>query len=194
VIRFEDVNDSKPLDVVAGEPAQPRRDAETPSSDLIAERDAARQAQALAELRASQYEIERDSAFAAQESLRLVVAHLMSERAYLAGQLKRTYERPWRPVKFATTRRLLRILSAASQPISGRMSARFARSAESRSPSRFDRYFAPPGAPARKPLNLGPVLIAENKRPLRSADVGDVRLPISDHPIASVIIPTFGKP
>lgn len=144
------MNDSKPLDVAAGESPQPRRDAETLSPDLIAERDAARQAQALAELRAAQYETERDSAFAARESLRLVIAHLMSERAYLAGQLKRTYERPWRPVKFATTRRLLRILSAASRPISGRMSARFARSAESRSPNRFDRYFAPP---ARRPAS-----------------------------------------
>ena len=188
------MNDSKPLDVAAGESPQPRRDAETLSPDLIAERDAARQAQALAELRAAQYETERDSAFAARESLRLVIAHLMSERAYLAGQLKRTYERPWRPVKFATTRRLLRILSAASRPISGRMSARFARSAESRSPNRFDRYFAPPGAPARKPLDIGPILTTENKRLLRSADVADVRLPTSDHPLVSVIIPTFGKP
>ena len=188
------MNDSKPLDVAAGESPQPRRDAETLSPDLIAERDAARQAQALAELRAAQYETERDSAFAARELLRLVIAHLMSERAYLAGQLKRTYERPWRPVKFATTRRLLRILSAASRPISGRMSARFARSAESRSPNRFDRYFAPPGAPARKPLDIGPILTTENKRLLRSADVADVRLPTSDHPLVSVIIPTFGKP
>ena len=186
------MNDSKPLDVAAGESTQPRRDEDSP--DLVAERDAARQAQALAALRASQYETERDSAFAARESLRLVVAHLLSERAYLASQLKRTYERPWRPVKFATTGRLLRMLSAASRPISARMSARFARSAESRSPNRFDKYFAPPGAPARKPLDLGPVLTTENKRPLLSADVADVRLPASDHPLVSVVIPTFGKP
>ena len=188
------MNDSKPLDVAAGESTLPRRDGETRSPDLIAEREAARQAQAFAELRAGQYETERDSAFAARESLKLVVAHLMSERAYLAGQLKRTYERPWRPLKFAATGRLLRMLSAASRPISARMSARFARSAESRSPNRFDRYFAPPGAPARKPLDLGPILTAENKRTLRSADVADVRLPSSNHPFVSVIIPTFGKP
>ena len=62
------MNHSKPLDVAAGESPQPRRDAETLSPDLIAERDAARQAQGLAELRAAQYETERDSAFAARGS------------------------------------------------------------------------------------------------------------------------------
>jgi GT2 family glycosyltransferase len=187
------VNDSKPLNAAPGEPAQPR-EADMPSQELIAERDAALQARALAQLRASQYETERDSAFAARDSLKLVVSHLLSERANLAGQLKRTYERPWRPLKFATTRRLLRMLSAASKPISERMSTRFAKSAASRSPNRFDRYFAPPGAPARKSLDLGQIVTTENKRPLRSVDVADVQLPASDHPLVSVIIPTFGKP
>ena len=34
----------------------------------------------------------------------------------------------------------------------------------------------------------------ENKRPLRATDVADVQLPTSDRPLASVIIPTFGRP
>ena len=162
--------------------------------DLAAEREAACQAQAAAEARATQYETERDSALAARDSLRAVVAHLTSERVDLAAQLKRTYERPWRPIKYALSRRLLRILSAATAPIFGRMSARFARSAERRSPGRFDRYFAPPGAPAPRRMRLGPIQTSEDKRPLRSADVEGVRLPTSERPLVSVIIPCFGKP
>jgi GT2 family glycosyltransferase len=187
------VNDSEPLDSAAKEATQPRGYAEA-HADLIAERDAALQGQALAEARASQCEMERDSALAARDSLRAVVAHLMSERVDLAAQLKRTYERPWRPIKYAFYRRLLRLLSAASRPISKRRSARFANSAESRSPARFDRFFAPPGAPAPSRLSLGPILTAEERRPLRSADVAGALLPTSDRPLVSVIIPTFGKP
>jgi hypothetical protein len=96
------------------------------AADFAAERDAAREAQAEAEARASQYQTERDSAFAARDSLRAVAAHLTGERADLAGQLKRTYERPWRPIKFAFSHRLLRMPSSATAPISERMSARFA--------------------------------------------------------------------
>jgi len=164
------------------------------AADFVAERDAARVAQAKAEARASQYETERDSAFAARESLRAVVAHLTSERAHLAGQLKRTYERPWRPIKFAFNYRLLKLLSSTTAPISQRMSARFASSAESRSPRRFDKYFAPPGAPAPRRMPFGPILTSEPKRPLRSSDVAGVRLPTSDRPLVSVIIPCFAKP
>jgi GT2 family glycosyltransferase len=160
----------------------------------VAEREAARQAQAEAEARATQYETERDSALAARDSLRAVVAHLTSERVDLAAQLKRTYERPWRPIKYAFNHRLLRMLSSATAPISERMSARFASSAERRSPTRFDRYFAPPGAPAPRRMRLGPILTSEDKRPLRSADVAGVRLPTSERPLVSIIIPGFGKP
>ena len=164
------------------------------AADLIAQRDAARTAQAKAEAQISQYGAERDSAIAACESLRAVVAHLMGERADLAGQLKRTYERPWRPIKYAFNHRLLRMLSSATAPISERMSARFASSAESRSPRRFDKYFAPPGAPAPRRIAFGPILTLEPKRPLRDTDVAGLRLPTSDHPLVSVIIPCFAKP
>jgi O-antigen biosynthesis protein len=164
------------------------------AADLVAERDTARAAQAKAEARASQYETERDSAIAARESLRAVVEHLTSERANLAGQLKRTYERPWRPIKFALNSRLLSMLSSATAPISERMSARFASSAEGRSPRRFDRYFAPPGAPGPRRLAFGPILTSEPKRPLRNADVAGLSLPTSDRPLVSVIIPCFAKP
>jgi GT2 family glycosyltransferase/glycosyltransferase involved in cell wall biosynthesis len=122
--------------------AQARRDAEKRPADLVAKRDAVREAEA----RAEQFEAERDSEAAARESLRPELANLIGERAYLAGQLKRTYQRPWRPLKFALNYWLLSMLSAASQPISGRMSVRFARSAEKRSPTRFDRFLAPPDA------------------------------------------------
>ena len=163
-------------------------------ADLIAERDAARLAQAGAEARAAQYETELESALAASDSLRAIVAHLTSERIELASQLKRTYQRPWRPIKYAVNYRLLRMLSLATAPISERMSARFASSAESRGSQRFDRYFSPPGAPAPRQMRLGSILISEDKRPLRSVDVAGVRLPTSERPLASVIIPCFGKP
>jgi GT2 family glycosyltransferase len=159
----------------------------------FAERDV-RDAVATAEARASQYEKERDWALAARDSLRAVVAHLTSERIDLASQLKRTYERPWRPIKYAFNYRLLTMLSRATAQISERRSARFASSAERRSPRRFDRYFASPGAPAPRRLQLGPILTSEGKRPLRTADVAGVRLATSDRPLVSVIIPCFGKP
>jgi GT2 family glycosyltransferase len=164
------------------------------ADDLVAGAGDARRAQAEAEARATQYETERDSALAARDSLRAVVAQLTSERIDLAAQLKRTYERPWRPIKYAFNHRLLRILSSATAPISERMSARFASSAERRSLGRFDRYFAPPGAPAPRRLRLGPILTSEDKRPLRSADVAGVRLLTSQRPLVTVIIPCLGKP
>ncbi len=162
--------------------------------DLVAELKAAREAKAIAEARAAQFEAERDSAMAGRESLRSVVAHLIGERAYLVGQLTRTYERPWRSLKFAFNRRLLNGLSSASRPISLRMAARFARSAEARSSTRFDRFLAPPGAPApRRPPPVGSIVMPGNERPLRKSDVAGVSLPTSDRPLVSVIIPCYGK-
>jgi len=35
-----------------------------------------------------------------RDYLRTAVAHLTSEHVDLASQLKRIYERPWRPIKF----------------------------------------------------------------------------------------------
>jgi GT2 family glycosyltransferase len=164
-------------------------------ADLVAQVKAAREAQAMAEARAEQFEAERNSATAARESLRSLVAHLIGERAYLAGQLKRTYQRPWRSLKFALNTRVLSTLSAVSRPISGRMSARFARSAEKHSPSRFDRFLAPPGSPApRRTPVVGPGLMTGDERPLRRSDVTGVTLPASDDPLVSVIIPSYGKP
>ena len=163
------------------------------AADLIAELHAAREAQATAEARAAQFEAERDSAAAARESLRSLVAHLTGERAYLAGQLTRAYQRPWKPIKLAFNFHLLRMLGAASGPISEELSARLARSAEKRGPKRFDRFLDPPGAPAPKRQPFGPILTSR-ERPLGSADVARVRLPTSNRPLVSVIIPCFGKP
>jgi GT2 family glycosyltransferase len=163
------------------------------SADLIAELHAAHEAQATAEARAAQFEAERDSAAAARESLRSLLAHLIGERAYLAGQLTRAYQRPWRPIKLAFHYHLLRMLGAASEPISKGMSARLARSAEKRSPKRFERFLDPPGAPTPKRRPFGPILTSE-ERPLGNADVASVRLPTTKHPLVSVIIPCFGKP
>ena len=179
-------------------PARPRTPAgqpEPPVADPAAELDAARQAQAIAEARAAQLEAERDAAAAARESLRSLAAHLIGERGQLAGQLIRAYQRPWRPLKFALGYRLLSAISAASRPVSRQVSARLARSAEKRSPARFDRFLSPPGAPApkRAPL-VGPLLTSGEERPLRKHDAAAVRLPTSDHPRVSVIIPSYGKP
>jgi GT2 family glycosyltransferase len=162
------------------------------AADLIAERDAARAAQAKAEARAAQFEAERDSAVATRESLRSLVAHLIGERAYLAGQLIRTHQRPWRPVKLAFNYRVLSALSAASRPFSARISARLARSAEKRGLTRFHGFLAPPGAPApRRTPVVGPIL---KERRLRKDDLAGVGLRTSDHPHVSVIIPSYGKP
>jgi GT2 family glycosyltransferase len=163
--------------------------------DLSNKLRAALDAKTIAEARAAQLEAERDSALAMRESLRSVVAHLMGERAYLVGQLTRTYERPWRSVKFALNRRILNGLSAATRPVSARMAARFARSGEERSPARFGRFLAPPGAPAprRAPL-VGSVLMPGDEKPLRKGDVVGVSVPTSDRPLVSVIIPCYGKP
>jgi GT2 family glycosyltransferase len=162
--------------------------------DLLSELKAARDAEAIAEARATQFQAERDSALAARESLRAVVGHLIGERTYLVGQLTRTYERPWRSLKFAMNRWLLNGLSAASRLFSARMAARFARSAEERSPARFERFLAPPGAPAprRAPL-VGSLHMPGDQKPLRKGDVVGVSLPTSDRPLVSVVIPCYGK-
>jgi Glycosyl transferase family 2 len=86
------------------------------------------------------------------------------------------------------------VLGAASGPISERMSPRLARSAEKHSPTRFDRFLSPPGAPAPKRRTFGPILEPDVNQPLSKADVAGLSLPVSERPLVSIIIPTYGKP
>lgn len=80
------------------------------------------------------------NAIAQRNRLHSQIAELRNERDFLAGQLIRTYERPWRPVKHRVNSLLLSMLAAAVTPVSRRSAARFQRSAQKRSPSRFEPF------------------------------------------------------
>ncbi len=77
---------------------------------------------------------------AERTSLLSMMSLLRQQRAHLAQQLKRTYQRPWRPIKEIVGFYSLTVFAALSAPISERNWARFARSAQKRSPSRFDKF------------------------------------------------------
>jgi SAM-dependent methyltransferase len=89
-------------------------------------------------------QIERDAALAALASAKAAAAECISrlnaDRDHLARYLGRTFRRPWRPIRYYVNYNLLRALSALSALFSERMAQRFNRSAERRSPNRFELY------------------------------------------------------
>jgi glycosyltransferase involved in cell wall biosynthesis len=90
------------------------------------------------------------------------------DRDFLVRYLTRTYQRPWRPFKYYVNYHLLRSFSALTAPFSKRMASRFARSAQKRSPSRFNAYLAENAAvPAVPSSNVADDESVELKR-LRS--------------------------
>ena len=183
-----------PGDALAG-PQTPAGPQAPPGADLVAELHAAREAQAIAEARAAQFEAERDAAAAARKSLRSLAAHLIGERAYLAGQLDSG-------VSTALEADQVRLpLSSSENAERGERdrSRRECRPGSQAPPRSAARRASTVPRPARRSgakasrhsdRSSSPRMSA----PLSHADVASVRLPTSDHPIVSVIIPSFGKP
>jgi len=124
--------------------------AELRAAELESERESARAALTAAELRAADSQSERDSARAALAAAELRSAERERERDLaratltdtnnLAWELTRAYKRPWRPIKYVINYYLLTVLGAVCAPFSARVGARFARSAQKRSPGRFDKF------------------------------------------------------
>ena len=82
-------------------------------------------------------------------------SRLTEDRDLLARYLSRTFHRPWRPFKFYVNYNLLRSLSMLTAPFSEKMALRFMRSAEKRSPSRFDVYL-PCAVDPPSPISVPP--------------------------------------
>jgi O-antigen biosynthesis protein len=150
---------------------------------------AEREAEGLLSARAALAKAEREA-----DGLRLQVSWSSEERDFLARHLSRTYHRPWRPIKHHVNHRLLRYLSTLSALFSERMAGRFARSAQKRSPSRFDVYLARPNEVPCASVPSAPGLPPRSEEPLSPAEAAAVRLPTSDDPLVSIIIPCYGKP
>ncbi len=93
---------------------------------------------------------------AERTSLLSTISLLRQERAQLAQQLKKTYQRPWRPIKQFVSFYSLTVFAALSAPISERISARFARSAQKRNPSRFDTLLGDAAEPLQPPPESEP--------------------------------------
>ena len=96
----------------------------------------------------------RDSEFLARVellarmALQAQVARLTDDRAVLARELARAYREPLRPIRQALHYHVCKALGAASAVVAPRLAERLARSAEKRSPSRFDKYLSGPNPPA----------------------------------------------
>jgi len=126
---------------------------------------------------------------------------LSDERDNVARELSKAYRRPWRPAKYLIYHYVLRALSAASGPFSREMAARLKRSAQKRSPTRFDRsgpgevdVSAPVGPlPVMPIVRGGRILTQDDARLITRADVDEVSLPTHETPLVSVIIPSYGK-
>ena len=106
----------------------------------VAERERERDGLQAAEARTRRLEADRDQAAAILASLRSEVSRQNERSDYLARELTKAYKRPWRAIKHFVNFYLLMALSAASEPFSVRAAARFARSAQKRSPRRFEKF------------------------------------------------------
>jgi GT2 family glycosyltransferase/glycosyltransferase involved in cell wall biosynthesis len=135
----------------------------------------------------------RDREFLARVALQAQVDRLTDERALLARELSRAYKQPLRPLRHALHYRFAKLVKAASARVFPRFLDGFARSAQSHSPKRFDKFLRDPGPAAASLWKFGPILTAEDARSLTSADVENVSLPVSNSPLVSIIIPTYGK-
>ncbi len=102
----------------------------------------AREAERRAEQRSAEIIADRDAASSAVAALQSRVLRLREEKESLARQLNKAFRRPWRPVKHFINHYSLSTLSILAAPISRRTAARLARSAEKRSPSRFEAFLA----------------------------------------------------
>jgi len=144
--------------------------AETEAAERGREWDAAKAALALAEAHAAERERKREAAYAD------ALSRLTDERDLLTRELTKAFRRPWRPIKHLIGHNLLAVLAAASSPFAKEMSARFTRSADKRSPRRFEKFldatpislppvvdFRPQLAPEKKydPIELPPVTSLE---------------------------------
>ncbi len=135
----------------------------------------------------------RDSEFLARVALQAQVARLTDDRAVLARELARAYREPLRPIRHALHYHLGKALGAASTLVAPQLAERLARSAEKRSPGRFDKYLSDPNPPAPLISSLGPILLPEDARAITEAEASAVALPTSESPVISVIIPCYGK-
>lgn len=95
-------------------------------------------ATALALARLSEVGVERERVRAVEQQM----SQLRTERSLLAQQLAKAYHRPWRPIKQHVNYYSLTALGALAGPLSERVAARFARSAQKRSPGRFDKFLS----------------------------------------------------
>ncbi len=135
----------------------------------------------------------RDSEFLARVALQAQVAKLADDRAVLARELARAYREPLRPVRHALHYHLGKALAAASAVVAPRLGERIARSVEKRNPNRFDRYLAPSGPAAAMISKFGTILMPQDARLVTEVEVSAVKLPTSETPVVSVIIPCYGK-
>jgi GT2 family glycosyltransferase len=110
---------------------------------------------------------------------RRLLSQAVSDVGNVSRELSKAYRRPWRPAKHFVSHYFLHALSTASLPFSPKTVARLKRSAEKRSPRRFDKILTErTGATATG---------------AKSAAIAEVSLPTSETPLVSVIIPSYGK-
>jgi hypothetical protein len=102
-----------------------------------------------------------------------------ADRGYLAREISRAYRKPLRPKRRALHDRFAKAISALSALIAPQLSERFARSARTHNPKRFDIFLRERGATAARLSKFGRILMAEDTQTLIAADVQDVRLPSS---------------
>lgn len=170
-------------------------------ANLTRERDDAVAGQSQAEERMVRLRAKCVAAVSAEVGLKLQIAELTDQRAFLGREISRTYHRPWRPMKYAALSSVLMAMSRLATSFAPGLSQRMRQSALKRSPSRYDRFLEPIDrilAPltfgGRKPLvPIDGVLLPEDARPLAASDVAGLSLPTSASPLVSVIIPSYGK-
>jgi GT2 family glycosyltransferase len=186
----------KEVSEAAGEVENLRREMKELSDRLLEEAAGRIHEVGKAKERAKMLLCERNVAQEERDILSAQLSQVARERANLAEEAAKAYRRPWRPIKYSINSVTLKALSAVVRPVAGRVATRFRKSADRRSPSRFDQYLAPPkpsgliASPSAKEKDQAP---GETQR-ITEVDVLAVSLRTSANPVVSIIIPCYGKP
>ncbi len=112
-----------------------------------------------------------------------------NERGFLARELTKAYRRPWRPIKYFVNYYILGGLGFATAPFSPRVASRFKRSADKRSPKRFEIESKPIDG-----LDVSTVLLDTENSSIKHQKIakkGSIEFPQVDLPEVSIIIAAY---
>ena len=114
--------------------------------------------------------------------------HLNREQRFLVQELIKAYRRPWRPIKYFLNSQILRALGLAAIPFSSDAAARLKRSANKRSPKRFELASIGHRDPNTSPFPPREKLSSEDHQESHKPTINFI---FNNLPDVSIVIPVY---